>query len=61
MAANLPGAKVFAPHRVVVRKGETLSILAKRHGVPELQLAEWNGLPIRAPLKVGQELLILGV
>lgn len=61
MAANLTGAKVFAPRRVVVKKGETLTVLAKRHGVPEIKLAEWNGLSPKTPLKVGQEILVLGV
>ncbi len=61
MAANMPGAKVYAPRKVVVQKGDTLSVLAKRHGVPEIKLSEWNGLPPKAPLKVGQEILVLGV
>ncbi len=61
MAANMPGAKVFAPRKVVVRKGDTLTVLAKRHGVPEVKLSEWNGIPPKSPLKVGQEILVLGV
>lgn len=61
MAANLPGAKVFAPRKIVVQKGDTLTVLAKKHGVPEMKLAEWNGLPLRASLKVGQEILVQGV
>lgn len=61
MAANMQGAKVYAPRRVVVKKGETLTQLAKRHGVPEFKLAEWNGLTLKSPLKAGQEILVLGV
>jgi membrane-bound lytic murein transglycosylase D len=61
MAANMPGAKIYAPRKVVVQKGDNLSVLAKRHGVPEIKLSEWNGLPPKAPLKVGQEILLLGV
>ncbi len=61
MAANMSGAKVYAPRKVVVQKGDTLSVLAKRHGVSEIRLAEWNGLPPRASLRVGQEILVLGV
>lgn len=61
MAAGMPGAKVYAPRKVVVKKGETLLQLAKRHGVPEMKLAEWNGLTLKSPLKVGQEILVLGV
>jgi membrane-bound lytic murein transglycosylase D len=58
LAGNLAGAKVFAMRKVIVKKGETLSILAKRHGVPALKLAEWNGLNPKAPLKPGQELVV---
>jgi len=61
MAANMQGAKVYAPRKVVVKKGETLTQLAKRHGVPEMKLAEWNGLTLKSPLKAGQEILVLGV
>ena len=61
LAGNLSGAKVFAMRKVVVKKGETLSILAKRHGVPELKLAEWNGLNPKSPLKAGQELVVFPV
>lgn len=58
LAVNLEGAKVYATRKVVVKKGETLAALAKRHGVPELKLAEWNGLKPKASLKAGQELVI---
>jgi len=61
LAGNLAGTKVFAMRTVVVKKGETLSILAKRHGVPELKLAEWNGLNPKTPLKAGQELVVFPV
>ncbi|MGZ8242951.1 transglycosylase SLT domain-containing protein [Methylomagnum sp.] len=58
LAVNLGGAKVYATRTVVVKKGETLAALAKRHGVPELKLAEWNGLKPKASLKAGQALVI---
>jgi membrane-bound lytic murein transglycosylase D len=61
LAANVAGAKLPGMLKVVVKKGETLSILAKRHGVPELKLAEWNNLRPRAPLKPGQELVVYPV
>jgi membrane-bound lytic murein transglycosylase D len=61
LAASSSGAKVYAMRKVVVQKGETLSILAKRHGVPELMLAEWNGLRPKTPLKAGQELVVYPV
>ncbi len=61
MAAHLPGAKVFAPRKIVVQKGDTLTLIAQRHGVPEIKLVEWNGLTPKTPLKVGQEILVHGV
>lgn len=61
LAAGSTGAKVYAMRKVVVKKGETLSLLAKRHGVPELKLAEWNNLKPKAPLKPGQELVVYPV
>ena len=61
MAANMPWAKVYAPRRVVVQPGETLTDLAKRHGVSEFKLSEWNGLSPKSKLKPGQEILVQGV
>ncbi|CAL1239657.1 transglycosylase SLT domain-containing protein [Candidatus Methylocalor cossyra] len=58
LAGNLAGAKVYLARKVVVRKGDTLATLAKRHGVSAVKLAEWNGLKPKAPLKAGQELLV---
>ncbi len=61
MAANMPWAKVYAPRRVVVQPGDTLENLAKRHGVSEFKLSEWNGLSPKSKLKPGQEILVQGV
>ena len=61
LATASSSAKVYAMQKVVVQKGETLSILAKRHGVQELMLAEWNGLKPKTPLKAGQELVVYPV
>ena len=61
MAANMPWAKVYAPRRVIVQPGETLADLAKRHGVSEFKLSEWNGLSPKSKLKPGQEILVQGV
>ena len=61
LASGLSGAKVHAPRKVVVKPGETLTLLAKRHGVPVLKLAEWNNLTVKAPLRVGQELVVYPV
>ncbi len=61
LASKVASAKIYAARKVIVKKGETLSILAKRHGVPEIKLAEWNGLRPKAALKAGQELLVFPV
>jgi len=48
------------PYRVTVRRGDTLSEIALRNGIPTRQLAQANGL--RAPFTIfaGQELTIPG-
>ncbi len=61
LAANLPGAKLIAARKYVVKKGETLVVIAKQQGVPPLKLAEWNGLKTDSRVKAGQELIILPV
>ena len=58
LAANLPGAKFLGTKTIVVKKGDTLARLAKRHGVPKLKLAQWNGLTPETPLTPGQELVV---
>ncbi len=61
LAANLPGAKLMAVRKYVVKQGETLSVIAKKEGVPPLKLAEWNGLKSGSRVRPGQELVILPV
>ena len=61
LAMNLEGVKLLDTRRVVVKKGDTLALLAKRHGVTTLKLAQWNGLKPDSPLKAGQELIVLAV
>ena len=56
LAANLPGARLIAARKYVVKKGETLTVIAKQQGVPTLKLAEWNGLKADSRVKPGQEL-----
>jgi membrane-bound lytic murein transglycosylase D len=46
----------FAGH--VVRKGDTLSGIAHRHGVPMQGIVEMNGLKRGNKLRIGQELMI---
>jgi membrane-bound lytic murein transglycosylase D len=60
-AASWPKVKdrvrmTFAGH--TVRKGDTLSGIAHRHGVPVQGIMEMNGLKSARKLRVGQELLI---
>jgi membrane-bound lytic murein transglycosylase D len=45
---------------VIVRKGDTLGRLAKRHGVRMKELANANGLTPRSILKVGSRLVLPG-
>lgn len=58
LVANAPGARLLAPSKHTVQKGETLDTIAKRHGVPSQQLAQWNRLNGRGALKAGQQLII---
>jgi membrane-bound lytic murein transglycosylase D len=46
----------FAGH--VVRRGDTLSSIAHRHGVPMQGIMEMNGLKSARKLRIGQELMI---
>ncbi|GAB4237315.1 MAG: LysM peptidoglycan-binding domain-containing M23 family metallopeptidase [Methyloligellaceae bacterium] len=43
-----------------VKKGDTLSLIAKRHGITYRELAQHNGLKETAVLQLGQELKIPG-
>ncbi len=58
LATAAPGARLIAPSKYTVQKGETLDLIAKRHGVPSQQLAQWNGLNVKRALKAGQQLTI---
>jgi membrane-bound lytic murein transglycosylase D len=40
----------------VVARGESLWAIARRHNVTPAQLAQWNGLKVKAPLHAGQTL-----
>ncbi|MBK8510218.1 MAG: LysM peptidoglycan-binding domain-containing protein [Candidatus Competibacteraceae bacterium] len=48
----------MAPNRYTVKKGETLAIIAKRHGVSSQALAQWNNLSVNSVLKAGQKLIV---
>lgn len=43
---------------VTVRKGDTLSGIASRHGVSVANLARWNGLSTKSSIRVGQRLVV---
>jgi LysM repeat protein len=58
LAANAPGARLLVPSKHTVQKGETLDMIAKRHGVASEQLAQWNGLNSKGRLKAGQQLIV---
>ncbi len=58
LVANAPGARLLAPSKHTVQKGETLEMIAKRHGVPSQKLAQWNGLNVKGSLKAGQKLIV---
>ena len=61
LSASLPGARLVAARKYVVKKGETLVVIARQQGVPALKLAEWNGLNTDSRVKPGQELIIYPV
>ena len=61
LVASLQGARLVAARKYVVKKGETLVVIAKQEGVPPLKLAEWNGLKADSHVKAGQELIIYPV
>lgn len=58
LAMSVPGARLVAARQYIVRKGETLAIIARRHGVPSEKLALWNALPVDSVLKAGQQLIV---
>lgn len=41
-----------------VRRGDSLSAIARRHKVSAADLARWNGMRVSRPLRVGQQLTI---
>lgn len=56
---SLPDQGSASAHHVV-RRGETLSAIASRHGTSVAQLAEWNGLASTQWVMAGQRLDIAG-
>jgi LysM repeat protein len=58
LVAKVPGARLVAANKYTVRKGETLAIIAKKHGIPSQTLAQWNSLSVDSVLKAGQKLVV---
>ena len=58
LVASVPGARLVGPSKYTVKRGDTLEKIAKRHGVPSRQLAQWNGLSTGGTLKAGQQLTV---
>jgi len=55
---QLPGAEWIAIQKHTVKRGDTLSTIAKRYGVSYRKLARWNGLSVKSIIRPGQELLV---
>ncbi|HCK80960.1 MAG TPA: transglycosylase SLT domain-containing protein [Candidatus Competibacter sp.] len=58
LVEKVPGARLIAPNKYTVKKGETIATIAKRHGVSSQALAEWNSLRINSVLRAGQKLIV---
>ncbi len=58
LAKNLPGAKLMAPQWYKVKKGDTLSAIAKHRGTNYKKLVAWNGLKNINVIRPGQKLIV---
>jgi membrane-bound lytic murein transglycosylase D len=58
LAKNMPGAKLMAPQWYKVKKGDTLSSIAKRYGTNYKKLVAWNGLKNINVIRPGQKLIV---
>jgi len=58
LVAKVPDTRLVAPSRYTVKKGETLAIIARKHGVPSQALAQWNSLSVNSVLRAGQKLIV---
>lgn len=60
LAANTRSQGDKNQRNYIVRRGDTLWTIARRHGIPHRQLARWNGLRVNGVLRPGQKLVIRG-
>lgn len=56
--ASADPSELVAFRRYTVRRGDTLSGVANKHGIPRTELAVANGISARARLSIGQTLII---
>jgi len=56
--ANADPSELVAFRRYTVKRGDTLSGIANRHGIPQAELAVANNISARARLRIGQTLII---
>jgi membrane-bound lytic murein transglycosylase D len=56
--ANLPASERVLWRHHSVKKGETLSVIAKKYGVEVAQITQANNISVKKALSVGQALLI---
>ncbi|TNF55813.1 MAG: LysM peptidoglycan-binding domain-containing protein [Burkholderiales bacterium] len=45
--------------RIKARKGDTVAVFARRHGVSPVSVAQWNGMSVNTRLKTGQLLTVM--
>jgi len=56
---NLEPEVVLRRKAVRARKGDNLTLLAKRYGLSAASVAQWNKLPLNATLKPGQSITLM--
>tara|TARA_B110000977_G_scaffold31590_1_gene41849 strand:- start:168 stop:509 length:342 start_codon:yes stop_codon:yes gene_type:complete len=56
--AQLALAPEFSKLEIRVKRGDTLSGLARRYGVSAASIAKWNNLKSRSYIRIGQRLVV---